>query len=132
MNELHKEQANEEGEEVEDDIPTQSIFVRGEHPATDFHPEDLVVVLASDKNPFWVARVMSVDNETLMLGFFHHNTTSGGKQIWKVHNSTGSCHYLDVLVRFKDSQHLFTKTQTIRGKALKKINQALLLYRTAK
>ena len=109
-------------------VVTQSIRVIGEHPASTFKVGDFVIVLSTDKDPFWVAQVTNSDEEHIYFRYYHYKLNSKQQKIWCEHDSHGSCGFLDVLTRFKNESELFTKSKIIRKQAQNKINQALALY----
>jgi hypothetical protein len=104
------------------------IHVTSEHPTYDFQVGNLVALVSGDSDPFWLAMVTKVYEETLEVAYFHHGPLKPGKKlIWKPHHSNRTCGRYDVYIRFKGKQ-LFTKGKTILKKALKKIAQACLNY----
>ena len=107
---------------------TQSIRVVGEHPVSTFQVGDFVIVLSTDRDPFWVAQVTNTDEEQAHFRYYHYKLGSKQQKIWYEHDSNGSCGFLDVLARFKNENELFTKSKIIRKQAQNKINQALALY----
>ncbi len=112
-------------------IPQNSIIipdlvhVESEHPTYDFQVGDLVALVSGDEDPFWLAKVKKVKQDTLSVTYYHHGPLISGKRlIWNAHNSKGTCGLLDVYCRFKREEQLFTKGKTIKKQALKKISQA--------
>jgi hypothetical protein len=105
------------------------IQVISEHPTYDFQVGNLVALVSNDSDPFWLAEVTTVKEDSLEVIYYHHGPIrSGRKLVWKKHTSEGTCGKYDVYVRFKSDNQLFTKTKTIRKKALQKISQACLTY----
>lgn len=105
------------------------IYVTSEHPTYDFQQGDLVALVSGDSDPFWLAEVTELSENSLNLRYFHHGPRKPGKKlVWKKHHSEGTCGLYDVYARFKSEELLFTKGKTILKKALKKISQACLTY----
>jgi hypothetical protein len=105
------------------------VHVNSEHPTYDFQVEDLVALVSGDQDPFWLATVKKVKNDSLSVAYYHHGLHISGKRlVWKAHHSKGTCGKFDVYVRFKSEEQLFTKGKTIKKQALKKIAQACLTY----
>jgi hypothetical protein len=89
----------------------------------------LVALVSRDTDPFWLAQVTKVHEDSLEVVYFHHSPLKSGQSlVWKPHNSNRTCGKYDVYVRFKGEEQLFTKGKTILKKALKKIAQACLTY----
>ena len=107
----------------------EMIHIISEHPTYAFQQGDLVALVSSDTDPFWLAEVKEVSEESLEVHYFHHGPHKPGKKlVWKRHISEGTCRLYDVYVRFKTEDQLFTKRRTILKKAFKKISQACLTY----
>jgi hypothetical protein len=88
-----------------------------------------VALVSGDDDPFWLAEVTNVSENSLKVGYFHHSLYKPGKKlVWKKYNSERTCRLNDVYARFKIEEQLFTKGKTISNKALKKISQACLTY----
>jgi hypothetical protein len=105
------------------------IHITSKHPTYDFQIGNLVAVVSGDQDPFWLACITKVDEDSLEVVYFHHSPFKTGKKlVWKPHNSNGTCGKYDVYVRFKGEEQLFTKGKTILKKALKKIARACLTY----
>jgi hypothetical protein len=97
------------------------IHVTSEHPTYDFQVGNLVALVSRDSDPFWLATVTKVYEETLEVAYFHHGPFKPGKKlIWKPHHSNRTCGRYDVYIRFKGEQQLFTKGKTILKKSFKK------------
>jgi hypothetical protein len=120
--------------EVEDFVQTSTpvidlVHVTSEHPTYDFQVGDLVALVSADQDPFWLARVKKIKEDSLSVTYYHHGPQISGKRlVWKAHNSKGTCGKFDVYFRFKTEEQLFTKGKTILKQALKKIAQACLTY----
>jgi hypothetical protein len=72
------------------------VHVTSEHPTYDFQVGDLVAWVSTNQDPFWLARVKKIKEDSLSVTYYHH-----GSQIWKAHNSKGTCGKFDVYFRFK-------------------------------
>jgi hypothetical protein len=73
------------------------IHVTSEHPTYDFQVGNLVALVSRDSDPFWLATVTKVYEETLEVAYFHHGPLKLGKKlIWKPHHSNGTCGRYDV------------------------------------
>lgn len=119
----------------EDTFATQSalsqsqIHVLGEHPTYEFNIGEIIAVVSSDNDPFWLAQITEINDEGLVFQYFHHNTPKqGSKMNWKLHNTNGFCGITDVYTRFKLLTDIFTKSNSIRTAALRKISQACMKY----
>lgn len=109
---------------------TQSrIHVAGEHPTYEFNIGEIIVVVSSDIDPFWMAQVTEVTEEQLKFQYYNHNTPKEGKKMtWHLDDTEGACGITDVYMRFKSTSEIFTKTNSIRTTALKRIRQACMKY----
>lgn len=104
------------------------LYVKSPHPAYVFSISELVVVVSSDKDPFWIAKVTEVSDDVLNFQFYHHNSPKNGeKMVWKLHHTHGSCGITDVYVKFTAAL-LFTQAMQIRERAWKTICQACLKW----
>jgi hypothetical protein len=66
------------------------IHVTSEHPTYDFQVGNLVALVDSD--PFWLATITEVYEETLKVAYFHHGALKLGKKlIWKPRHSNRTC-----------------------------------------
>lgn len=112
-----------------DSIPIHQIHVLEEHPHYSFEIGNIVAVVSSDADPFWLAQVTAVHETTIDFTYYHHNKpTRGNKMIWKLHSTTGSCGVTDVYTKWRQNSEIFTKNNNIRKQALKKISNACLKY----
>jgi hypothetical protein len=59
-----------------------------------FEKGEIVVVVANDKNLFWIAEVTDADDEKIALRYYHYTINRNDEKIYKLHNSTGSCMYI--------------------------------------
>lgn len=129
--EEHFEEATRESEnfpEISEQVPS-IVNVLSEHPVYDFQEGDLVALVAGDEDPFWLAEITAVHEESLSVTYFHHSSLKPGKKlIWKKHHSHRTCGVYDVYAHFQTKEQLFTKTNILRKKAWKKISQACLTY----
>jgi hypothetical protein len=83
----------------------------------------------ADQDPFWLAWVKKIKEDSLFMTYYHHGLQISRKRlVWKAHNSKGTCGKFDVYFRFKTKEQLFTKGKTILKQALKKIAQACLTF----
>jgi hypothetical protein len=122
--------------EVEDFVQTYTpiidvVHVTSEYPTYDRQVGDLVALVSANQDPFWLARVKKIKENSLSMTYYHHGPQISGKTlVWKAHNSKGTCGKFDVYVyfRFNTEEQLFTKGKTILRQALKKIAQACLIY----
>jgi hypothetical protein len=47
-----------------------------------------VALVSGDDDPFWLAEVTNVSENSLEVGYFHHSLYKPGKKlVWKKHNS---------------------------------------------
>jgi hypothetical protein len=82
---------------------------------------DLVALVSADQDPFWLARVKKIKEDSLSVTYYHHGSQISRKRlVWKAHNSKGTCGKFDVYFRFKTEEQLFTQGKTILKQALKK------------
>jgi hypothetical protein len=89
----------------------------------------LVALVSANQDPFWLAQVKKIKEDSLSMTYYHHGPQISGKRlVWKAHNSRGTCGKFDVYFRFKTEEQIFTKSKTILKQALKKIAQACLIY----
>jgi hypothetical protein len=120
--------------EVEDFVQTSTpiidlVHVTSKHPTYDFQVGDLVALVSANQDPFWLAWVKKIKEDSLSMTYYHHGSQISGKRlVWKAHNSKGTCGKFDVYFRFKTEEQLFTKGKTILKQALKKTAQACLTY----
>jgi hypothetical protein len=90
------------------------IHVTSKHLTYNFQVGNLVALVSRDTDPFWLAYVRKVLEDSLTVTYFHHSPfKSGQKLVWKPHNSNGTCRKYAVYVRFKGKEQLFTKGKTI-------------------
>jgi hypothetical protein len=105
------------------------VHVTSKHPTYDFQVGDLVALVSADQDPFWLAQVKKVKEDSLTVTYYHHGPQISGKMlVWKAHSSKGNCGKFDAYFRFKTEEQHFTKGKTILKQALKKIAQACLTY----
>jgi hypothetical protein len=77
--------------EVEDFVQTSTpiidlVHVTSEHPTYDFQVRDLVALVSADQDPFWLARVKKIKEDSLSVTYYHHGSQiSGKKLVWKAH-----------------------------------------------
>ena len=117
----------------DEDMGGDVVRVVGEHPQTTFKVDDLIAVLPdkSSPDPFWLAKITEIEEETLRFTYFHYKLNNKKNQVWSLHTTTGSLHFLDILVGFGGEEtQLFTKKKSLRKPALKKINQAISIYKS--
>src|SRR4051812_42836271 len=86
LTELHTTQANEDGDlemdEIDEEQQSQFIIVRGEHPIREFMLNDIVVVLSTDKDPYWVAKISTIEEESernIKLSYYHYHIVGSNK-----------------------------------------------------
>jgi phenylacetate-coenzyme A ligase PaaK-like adenylate-forming protein len=87
-----------------------------------------VVVVADDKDLFWIAKVTDADDEKVALRYYHYMINRNEEKIYKLHNSTGSCGPADIISYFSTEDRIFTKNGRIRKASLKKIQKEYYIY----
>jgi hypothetical protein len=103
------------------------VHVTSEHPTCDFQVGESVALVSANQDPFWLARVKKIKEDSLSVIYDHHGSQISRKRlVWKAYNSKDTCGKFDVYFRFKTEEQLFTKSKTILKQALKKIAQACL------
>jgi hypothetical protein len=55
------------------------IYVTSEHPTYDFQIGNLVAMVSGDQDPFWLAHITKVDEDSLEVVYFHHGPFRSGK-----------------------------------------------------
>jgi hypothetical protein len=74
-----------------------------------------VVLVPANQDPFWLAQVKKIKEDSLSVTNYHHGSQISEKRlVWKAHNSKGTCGKFDVYLRFKTKEQLFTKGKTIK------------------
>jgi hypothetical protein len=72
-----------------------------------------VVVVADDKDLFWIAEVTDVDDKKVALCYYHYMINRNDEKIYKLYNSTGSCGP-DIISHFSTEDRIFTKNGRIK------------------
>jgi hypothetical protein len=50
-----------------------------------------MIVVADDKDLFWIAEVTDANVEKVALHYYHYTINQNNEKIYKLHNSTKSC-----------------------------------------
>jgi hypothetical protein len=87
-----------------------------------------VVVVADDKDLFWIAEVTDTDDEKVALHYYHYTINRNDEKIYKLHNSTKSCGLADIISYFSTKDRIFTKNGRICKASLKKIQKEYYMY----
>jgi hypothetical protein len=75
--------------EVEDFVQTSTpvidlVYVTSEHPTYDFQVGDLVALVSADQDPFWLAQVKKIKEDSLSMTYYHHGPQMSRKRlVWK-------------------------------------------------
>jgi hypothetical protein len=87
-----------------------------------------VVVVADDKDLFWIAEVTDVNDKKVALRYYHYLINWNDEKIYKLHNSTRSCGPADIISHFFTKDRIFTKNGRICKASLKKIQKEYYMY----
>jgi hypothetical protein len=109
-------------------ITSQPIQVVGEHPKYSFEKGEIVVVVADDKDLFWIAKMTDADDEKVALCYYHYTINWNDEKINKLYNSTGSYKPADIIGHFSTKDRIFTKNGRICKASLKKIQKEYFMY----
>jgi hypothetical protein len=75
--------------EVEDFVQTSTpvidlVHVTSEHPTYDSQVGDLVALVSADQDPFWLAQVKKIKEDSLSVTYYHHGSQISRKRlVWK-------------------------------------------------
>jgi hypothetical protein len=87
-----------------------------------------VVVVADNKDLFWIAEVTDADDEKIALCYYHYTINRNDEKIYKLHNSTKSCGLADIISHFSIEDRIFTKNVRICKASLKKLQKEYYMY----
>jgi hypothetical protein len=87
-----------------------------------------VVVVADDKDLFWIAKVTDADDKKIALHYYHYMINRNNEKIYKLHNSTRSYGLVDIISHFSTKGRILTKNRRIRKASLKKIQKEYYMY----
>jgi hypothetical protein len=87
-----------------------------------------VVVVADDKDLFWIAKVTDVDSKKIALRYYHYTINWSDEKIYKLHNFIRSCGLADIISHFSTKDKIFTKNRRIYKASLKKIQKEYEMY----
>jgi hypothetical protein len=107
---------------------SQPIQVVGEHPKYSFKKGEIRVVVADDKDLFWIAEMINTDNEKIAFHYYHYTINQNDEKIYKLHNFTRSYGPADIISHFSTKDRIFTKNRRIRKASLKKIQKEYYMY----
>jgi hypothetical protein len=86
-----------------------------------------VVIIAHDKDLFWIAKVTNTDDEKITLCYYHYTINQSDDKIYKLYNFTRSCELADIISYFFTKDRIFTKNR-IHKASLKKIQNEFYFY----
>jgi hypothetical protein len=76
------------------------IQVVRKHPKYPFEKEELVVVVANNKDLFWIAKVTNSNDEKVAFSYYDYMINWNAEEIYKLHISTRSCRLADIISYF--------------------------------